>query len=44
MILYRLMFFLMLISLGYISLFGADLKTRIVAILFLLSNTVLFWR
>jgi len=44
MTLYRIMFWLMVISFGYISLFGADIKTKIVAILFLLSNIVLFWR
>jgi len=44
MITYRIMFWLMVISFGYISFFGADIRTRIVAILFLLSNIVLFWR
>lgn len=44
LILYRIMYFIMLISFSYISFAGADVKMKIVAILFTLSNIILFWR
>lgn len=44
MILYRIMYFLMIISFGYVSLYNPDWRLRVTALLFNLSNIVLFWR
>jgi len=38
------MYGLMIISFGYVSWFNPDWRLRVTALLFNLSNIVLFWR
>ena len=44
MIMYRIMFVGMIITFGYVSLYNPDWRMRATALLFNLSNIILFWR
>jgi hypothetical protein len=44
MIMYRIMFFLMVLSFGYVSMYNPDWKMRVCALLFNIANIIMFWR
>jgi hypothetical protein len=41
---YYLAYSLMLLSFGYLSFVGQDIKSKIIGLLCLLLNAVIFWR
>jgi len=41
---YHIVYVVMLLSFGYLSVTGADLKAKAIGILCLLVNALIFWR
>jgi hypothetical protein len=44
MILYRIMYFMMLIGFSYVSCSGSTWQLKVIGILYTITNAILFWR